>query len=158
METDDIIFQIRQERDMPMSDMSMREYIQFLIKGTEFNFAQIPANDKVAILLTGLKDYGFISNDTQIEHFRVIFGIPLHKSKTPFEPIKWRKNQQLLRYFIYTLFPKETLWGIGMFAIPKLFANKHGEPLSTIPRSDQKRLKQSADYEILNKLLKEFNE
>lgn len=158
METDDIIFQILQERDMPMSDMSMREYIQFLIKGTEFNFAQIPANDKVAILLTGLKIYGFISNDTQIEHFRVIFGIPLHKSKTPFEPIKWRKNQQLLRYFIYTLFPKETLWGTGMFAIPNLFANVDGEPLSTIPQSDQKRLKQSADYEILNKLLKEFNE
>lgn len=158
METDDIIFQILQERDMPMSDMSMREYIQFLIKGTEFNFAQIPANDKTEILLTELKNHGFISNDTQIEHFRVIFGIPLHKSKTPFEPIKWRKNHQLLRYFIYTLFPKETLLGIGMFAIPKLFANEHGEPLSTMPQSDKKRLQQSADYETLNKLLKEFNE
>lgn len=156
MKIDDIIFQIRQERDIPLSDM--REYIQFLIKGTEFNFAQIPANDKVAILLTELKNYGFISNDTQIEHFRVIFGIPLHKSKTPFEPIKWKKSQLLLRHFIYTLFPQKTLWGTGMFAIPNLFANVHGEPLSTMPRSDQKRLKQSADYEILNKLLKEFNE
>lgn len=87
--------------------LDMREYINFLIKGTEFNFAQIPADDKTAILLTELKAHGFISNDTQIEHFRVIFGIPLHKSKTPFEPIKWKKNEQLLRYFIYTLFHKK---------------------------------------------------
>ena len=136
----------------------MREYINFLIKGTEFNFAIIPANDKTAILLTELKDQGFISNDTQIEHFRVIFGIPLHKSKTPFEPIKWKKDKQLLRHFIYSLFPQKTLWGTGMFAIPKLFANEHGEPLSTMPQSDKNRLRQSAYYETLNKLLKEFNE
>ena len=45
-----------------------------------------------------------------------------------------------------------------MFAIPKLFANEHGELLSTMPQSDKKRLMQSADYETLNKLLKEFNE
>lgn len=156
MNINDIIFQIRQERDKPLSDM--REYINYLIKGTEFNFAQIPRNDKTAVLLTQLKEYGFISNDTQIEHFRVVFGIPLHKSKTPFVPIKWRKNQQLLRYFIYALFPQEALWGTGMFAIPKLFANEHGELLSTMPQSDKKRLMQSADYETLNKLLKEFNE
>lgn len=155
METNDI-FQNPHGRAEALSDM--REYIHFLIRGTEFNFAQIPSNDKTAILFAGLKKYGFISDDTRIEHFWVLFGIPLHKSKTPFEPIKWRKNHQLLRYFIYTLFPKETLLGIGMFAIPKLFANEHGEPLSTMPQSDKKRLQQSADYETLNKLLKEFNE
>lgn len=155
MEINDIIFQIRKERDKPLSDM--REYIQFLIKGTEFNFAQIPANDKTEILLTELKDQGFISNDTQIEHFRVIFGIPLHKSKTPFKPIKWEKNQQLLRYFIYTLFPKETFWSTGSFAIPHLFANKRGEPLSTIPQSDKKRLEQSSEYDTLKIILANFN-
>lgn len=147
---------IHQKYNNTHSDM--REYINFLIKGTEFNFAIIPANDKTAILLTELKDQGFISNDTQIEHFRVIFGIPLHKSKTPFEPIKWKKDKQLLRHFIYSLFPQKTLWGTGMFAIPKLFANEHGEPLSTMPQSDKNRLRQSAYYETLNKLLKEFNE
>lgn len=31
MEINDIIFQIRKERDKPLADM--REYIQFLIKG-----------------------------------------------------------------------------------------------------------------------------
>ena len=108
MEINDIIFQIRQERDKSLSDM--REYVQFLIKGTEFNFAQIPANDKTEILLTELKNYGFISNDTQIEHFRVLFGIPLHKSKTPFRPVKWEKDRQLLRYFIYTFISVPLKW------------------------------------------------
>lgn len=136
--------------------LDMREYINFLIKGTEFNFAQIPADDKTAILLTELKAHGFISNDTQIEHFRVIFGIPLHKSKTPFKPVKWEKNQQLFRFFIYTLFPNETLWNDGRFAIPGLFTNKYGEPL-LIPQSDQKRLKQSSDYDTLSTILTNFN-
>lgn len=146
---------IHQKYNNTHSDM--REYINFLIKGTEFNFAQIPANDKTEILLTELKNYGFISNDTQIEHFRVLFGIPLHKSKTPFRPVKWEKDRQLLRYFIYTLFPKETLWGTGSFAIPHLFANKHGEPLYTIPQSDKKRLEQSSDYDTLKVILTNFN-
>lgn len=135
----------------------MRDYIYFLTKGNDFSFAQLPADDKTAILFEALKEHGFISNDTQIEHFRVLFGIPLHKSKTPFEPIKWKKNQQLLRYFIYTLFPQETLWGTGMFAIRKLFANEYGETLLTLPKSDKKRLETSASYETLSKLLKKFN-
>ena len=148
-------FQSLHGRAEALSDV--REYINFLIKGTDFNFAQIPANDKTEILLTELKNHGFISNDTQVEHFRVLFGIPLHKSKTPFEPIKWKKNKQLLRYFIYTLFPQETLWGTGMCAIPKLFANEYGETLLTLPKSDKKRLETSASYETLSKLLKKFN-
>ena len=98
MEAEDVVFLMRQERDKPLIDM--RLYIQFLIKGTNFHFAQIPSNDKTAILLARLKEYGFVSVDTRLEHFRVIFGIPLHKSDTPFEPIKWKKNRQLLRYFI----------------------------------------------------------
>lgn len=136
----------------------LREYINFLIKGTEFKFARIPSNDKTAVLLTELKKHGFVSNDTQIEHFRVIFGIPLHKSKTPFEPIKWKRNQQLLRFFIYTLFPNETLLGIRALTIPQFFANEFGEPLSSMPQSDKKRLEQSTEYATLNELLKKFNE
>ena len=155
METGDIISFMERERDKPLIDMSL--YIQFLIKGTNFHFAKIPSNDKTAILLAGLKEYGFVSVDTRLEHFRVIFGIPLHKSDTPFEPIKWKKNKQLLRYFIYTLFPNETLWGAGMFAVPHLFANKHGEPI-LMPQSDKKRLECSSDYEKLMNLLKCFNE
>lgn len=155
MEAEDVVFLMRQERDKPLIDM--RLYIQFLIKGTNFHFAQIPSNDKTAILLARLKEYGFVSVDTRLEHFRVIFGIPLHKSDTPFEPIKWKKNRQLLRYFIYTLFPNETLWGTGTFAVPNLFANKHGEPI-LMPQSDKKRLECSSDYEKLMNLLKCFNE
>ena len=155
MEAEDIAFLMREERDKPLIDMGL--YIQFLIKGTNFHFAQIPSNDKTAILLAELKERGFVSKDTKIEHFRVIFGIPLHKSDTPFEPIKWEKNRQLLRYFIYTLFPNETLWGTGTFAVPHLFANKHGEPIR-MPQSDKKRLECSSDYEKLIDLLKCFNE
>ena len=155
METEDIVFLMRQERNKLLIDMGL--YIQFLIKGTNFHFAQIPSNDKTAMLLAELKEHGFVSTDTKIEHFRVIFGIPLHKSDTPFEPIKWKKNRQLLRYFICTLFPNETLWGTGMFAVPHLFANKHGEPM-LMPQSDKKRLECSSDYEKLIDLLKCFNE
>lgn len=155
MDVNDTIFQIRQEQDKPFSDM--REFIIFLTKGTEFDFAQIPINDKVAILLTELKEHGFVSNDTLIEHFMVIFGIPLHKSKTPFKPIKWGKNQQLLRYFIYTLFSRETFLRTDSLAILHLFANKRGEPLSTIPQSDKKRLEQSSDYDTLKMILTNFN-
>lgn len=145
---------IQQKQNSRIFDM--REYIRFLTKGNNFHFALIPTNDKTAILFTELKAHGFISNDTQIEHFRVIFGIPLHKSKTPFKPIKWEKNQQLFRFFIYTLFPNETLWNDGGFAIPRLFTNRFDEPL-LIPQSDQKRLKQSSDYDTLSTILTNFN-
>ena len=38
-----------------------------------------------------------------------------------------------------------------------MFANKHGESLF-IPKSDKKRLENSAEYEILKSILKRFNE
>ena len=154
MDIKDATYYVQKEKFL--SDM--RLYMQYLIKGIGFCFAQIPSNDKTAILLEQLKEYGFVSMDTTIEHFRVIFGIPLHKNNTPFKPIKWKKNRQLLRYFVYTLFPKETMWGTGQFAIPHLFANKHGEPIKVIPQSDKKRLEYSSDYENLKDLLKKFNE
>ena len=134
----------------------MRDYIYFLTKGNDFSFAQLPADDKTAILFEALKEHGFISNDTQIEHFRVIFGIPLHRSKIPFKPIKWEKNQRLFRFFIYSLFPEETLFGDGLFGIPCLFTNKLGKPLH-IPGSDKKRLEQSSDFDALNTILTNFN-
>lgn len=134
----------------------MRDYIYFLTKGHNFSFAQLPTNDKTAILFGELKEHGFISNDTQIEHFRVIFGIPLHRSKIPFKPIKWEKNQQLFRFFIYSLFPEETLLGDGLFGVPYLFTNKLGKPLH-IPGSDKKRLEQSSDFDALNTILTKFN-
>lgn len=153
METNDIFLNPHGRAE---AFFDMRDYIYFLTNGHNFSFAQLPMNDKTAILFEELKEYGFISNDTQIEHFRVIFGIPLHRSKVPFKPIKWEKNQQLFRFFIYSLFPKETLWNDGLFGIPCLFVNEHGEPLY-IPRSDKKRLEQSSDYDTLNTILTNFN-
>ena len=154
MNTEDIAYYMQQEREKLLSDMGL--YIQYLIKGTNFCFAQIPSNDKTATLLGQLKEYGFISIDTTIEHFRVIFGIPLHKSNTPFKPIRWEKDRQLLRYFMYTLFPNETLRGMGRYTVPHLFADKHGEPM-TMPQSDKKRLEGSPYYDTLNTILTNFN-
>lgn len=155
MDNETVIYMLQQERVRPFSDMKL--YIEYLTKGVDFYFAQIPTNDKTALLLEDLKKGGFVSSDTNIEHFRVLFGVPLHKSRTPFEPIKWRKNKQLLRAFIYTLFPKETIWYAGLFAIPSLFADKNGTAIY-LPQSDKKRLEQSSDYNTLKELLKKFNE
>nr|DAQ34877.1 MAG TPA: hypothetical protein [Caudoviricetes sp.] len=144
---------LQREREKPLHDI--RSYFQLLTKGSDFSFAQLPPNNKIATLLQGLKDEGFVSRDTTIEHFMVIFGIPLHKSNAPFEPIKWRKNKQLLRYFAFSIFHEEMLWGNGAF-LPPFFADKHGEHI-ILPQSDKKRLKASADFDKLHSLLKNYN-
>ena len=144
---------LQREREKPLHDI--RSYFQLLTKGTDFSFAQLPPDNKITTLLQGLKNEGFISEDTTIEHFMVIFGIPLHKSNIPFRPIKWRKNKQLLRYFVSSIFHKEMLWGNGIFLLP-LFADKYGEHI-ILPQSDQARLKTSADFDKLHSLLKNYN-
>ena len=135
---------------------NMSRLIQFLTMGVNFSLAELPSNDKTAILLNGLKEHGFVANNTRLEHFRVIFCIPLHKKHLPFEPIKLKKNKQLLRFFIYKLFPKETIC-INIYSIVNLFTNTHGE-LIKLPKSDKKRLEQSSDYQTLTRMLKIFNE
>ena len=133
----------------------MRNYTSLLTIGMPFVFAGLPNNDKTMILLKGLKECDFVSKDTTIEHFRVLFGIPLHTKDTPFEPIKWRKNKQLLRYFIYAIFPKRTIYD-NKLAIVSLFADKHGCKI-VWPESDRKRLEQSYEYPTLVNLLNNFN-
>lgn len=145
---------LQREREKPLHDI--RSYFQLLTKGTDFGFAQLPSNNKIASLLQGLKDEGFVSKDTTIEHFMVIFGIPLHRNNTPFKPIKWRKNKQLLRYFVFSIFHEEMLLGNGVL-LPSFFANKYGEHI-TLPQSDKTRLKTSADFDSLHSLLKNYNE
>ena len=144
----------REQKYILMNAMDMATL--FLTIGLDFDFAMIPPNDKTSILLDELKKHGFISKDTKLEHFRILFGIPLHKKNTPFEPIKWQKNKQLLRYFIYSIFTKETIWN-SRYSIINLFADKHGERIR-IPESDRNRLEQSKDYPILVELLKKINE
>lgn len=130
-------------------------YITSLIQGIEYGFAMMPEHDKTSILLNALKEHGFISKDTKLEHFRVIFGIPLHTTQTPFEKIKWRKDRQLLRYFVYEIFPKNTLWTKGRYLVPLLFADKYGESIS-LPQSDKQRLVTRSDFAMLSQLLKDF--
>lgn len=154
MEVDFLEDLLQREREKPLHDI--HSYFQLLTKGTVFNFAQLPSDNKIATLLQGLKDEGFVSKDTKIEHFMVIFGIPLHKRNVPFEPIKWRKNRQLFRYFVFSIFPQEMLWLYNAF-FPLFFADKHGEHI-TLPQSDKKRLKTSADFDKLRSLLKNYNE
>lgn len=137
------------------NDISTVLYIRSLTQGIEYGFATMPLHDKTSVLLNDLKKYGFVSTDTRIEHFRVIFGIPLHKSNTPFEPIKWKKNRQLLRYFICTIFPQNTTWSKGRYLVPLLFADKHGKEIS-LPQSDIQRLRLSTDFTRLENLLKDF--
>lgn len=138
-------------------DINIVLYIKSLIQGVEYGFAIMPLHDKTSILLNNLKKYGFVSTDTKLEHFRVLFGTPLHKDDTPFEPIKWRKNRQLLRYFVCTIFPKNTFWSKGRYLVALLFADKHGQKIS-LPQSDKQRLETSSDFPILSKLLKDFYE
>ena len=145
---------MEQRSNYTMEQLS--NYIEYLKKGVSLNFAQLPPTDKTACLLEDLKRGGFVSTDTRIEHFRVLFGIPLHFSSTPFEPIKWRKNKQLLRYFLCTLYSKEDTWTISRICY-RLIADKHGTA-GFMPQSDKKRLEQSSDFEILVKLLNRFNE
>lgn len=128
----------------------------FLTSGVSVRYAQFPASNKITALLGGLKEHGFIARDTDIEYFMVLFGIPLHRDKTPFQPIKWRKNRQLLRYFIYSIFPRQTLQCYGFLISPRFFADKHGESIY-LPSSDLKRLKTSSEYDLLVDLLKKFN-
>lgn len=144
---------LKNEREKPLHDI--HSYFQLLTKGTDFSFAQLPSNNKINTLLQGLKEGGFVSSDTTIEHFMVIFGIPLHKSKAPFRPIKWRKNKQLLRYFVFSIFNEEMLWGNGISLSP-FFADKYGEHI-TFPQSDKTRLETSADFNVLRLLLKSYN-
>lgn len=120
----------------------------FLTKGVKFQFAKLPNNDYTAVLLDGLKKGGFVSRDTKLCHFRVLFGMPLHESETPFEPIKWLKNKHLLHYFAKYLF------GDKWYRFKDLFADRHGDPVK-FPHPDKQRLI-STDYDMLCELLNNY--
>ena len=86
-----------------------------------------------------------MSGDTDIVYFRVLFGVPIHKDNTPFKPVRWMKNTQLLRYFVYSVFPRETIVGYGRFIAARLFVGRNGKSV-ILPNSDKERLIQSADF------------
>lgn len=129
--------------------------LDFLVSGVSLRCAQFPAHDNVAELLEGLKKGGFVSGDTDIVYFRVLFGVPIHKDNTPFKPVRWMKNTQLLRYFVYSVFPRETIVGYGRFIAARLFVGRNGKSV-ILPNSDKERLIQSADFGNLEKLINRF--
>lgn len=120
----------------------------FLTKGVKFQFAKLPDNDYTAVLLDGLKKGGFVAKDTKLCHFRVLFGIPLQESETPFVPVKWKKNKQLLHYFVKYLF------GDKWYRFKDLFADKNGNPV-IFPHPDKQRLI-TTDYDLLCELLNNY--
>lgn len=141
------------------SYIQWEELKKFLFCKKDIEFMPLPKNDKTCILLEGLKKYGFVSQDTKLSHFRVIWGIPIQSNDYPFEPIKWRKNKQLLKYFVGKTICKSFIdfYGSRDCFVYYIFGDKHGERCS-LPNTDKKRLEQSADYEILKKLLEEFRD
>ena len=129
---------------------SRGRYLYCLTCGMEFKFAKLPDNDCTAALLDSLKKGGFVSQDTLLCHFRVLFGIPLHKSETPFRPIRWLKNKQLLKFFATEIFEENVLR-----EFKSLFADKYNKP-AKFPNRDTNRLIYSADYNLLCDIVEMF--
>lgn len=129
--------------------------LDFLVSGVSLRYAQFPAHDNVAELLEGLKKGGFVACDTDIVYFRVLFGVPIHKDNTPFKPVRWMKNAQLLRYFVYSVFPRDTIATYGCFIVARLFVDRNKKS-TILPHSDKERLIQSADFEALEELINKF--
>lgn len=130
--------------------------IEFLVAGVPDIFAELPENDKITQLMDDLKNGGFIDKNTRIEDFSVLFGIPLKEKNTPFNPIRWIKNGQLLRYFVYNIFPHGSIV-VGYytpFIVDRLFVNKYKKRF-ILPHSDKGRLK-GQDFEMLIELINKF--
>ena len=129
---------------------SRGHYLYCLTCGMKFKFAKLPNNDCTAVLLNNLKNGGFVAKDTELCHFRVLFGIPLHESETPFKPIRWLKNKQLLKFFATELFDDNVLR-----EFKRLFADRYNKP-AKFPNRDISRLLYSADYEPLRHIVEKF--
>lgn len=117
-------------REYPMdTDKEFRKYtiiwdFWYLTLGRSLKFFDIVNNSKISTLYKELVDNGFIGSETNIYHFGILFGIPLHESETPFKQIRWLKNGQLFRYFFHWLFSEskeasgyksEKLWASLLF-------------------------------------------
>ena len=128
--------------------------IDFLTAGIPDIFAELQENDKIAQLMDELKNGGFIDKNTRIEDFRVLFGIPLREKDSPFIPIRWINNVQLLRFFLYSIFPHENIVGYIRFIAARLFVNRY-KRMFVLPNSDKGRLNDK-DFENLSELINKF--
>ena len=152
MERDDEIWW-RGKSDSP--NLNIWEDLDVLTKGMYGIRFQI--SDKMKDLYNGMIDAGYIDRMTKIEHFCVVLGRPLHQSETPYIKIKWKKNQQLFKYFLDHACPlfqcKTICWDRSAIA-NLLFLNK-GEKMN-YPKTMNSRLNCDG-YDVLCELLTTYN-
>lgn len=130
-----------------------------LTMGYSLIFCDIVNNSKISTLYKELVDNGFIGGETNIYHFGVLFGIPLHESKTPFKQIRWLKNGQLFRYFFYWLFSENEevrIYKTGKLWASLLFNDRYGKEYK-MQEANKTRLIEP-DFSQLKGILTRFRE
>lgn len=115
------------------------EYIHLLKNGVDFEFA-VPV-PSISRLFNRLKEAGFIDEGTTEGCFKIIFGIPINRKKEDFEKVLWKRDLQLLRYFLFRII-KLQYWEIDSIAFD-VFRSKYNERIH-LPKSDKKDWKTQA--------------
>ena len=127
------------------------EYIHLLKKGVDFEFA-VPV-PSISRLFNRLKEAGFIDEGTTEGCFKVIFGIPINRKKEDFEKVVWKRDLQLLRYFLFRIIKLES-WKINSIAF-YVFRSK-SNTLVHLPKSDKKRLENASGIDLLKDIIDEY--
>lgn len=140
----------------------VRKHIEYLTCGfLGSDFYVIPK--RINCLFESFKSYGFISDKTDLSDFVVVFGFPYSRKlkdngvSSDFKPVQWMKNAQLYRCFLSSVFSEDVLRFCGAVVSEALFVDRRGFEMQW-PRVDKQRLAYSADYGVLCKLLKEYQE
>lgn len=127
------------------------EYIHLLKNGVDFEFA-VPV-PSISRLFNRLKEAGFIDEGTTEGCFKIIFGIPINRKKEDFEKVLWKRDLQLLRYFLFRII-KLQYWEIDSIAFD-VFRSKYNERIH-LPKSDKKRLENASGIDLLKDIIDEY--
>lgn len=127
------------------------EYIHLLKNGVDFEFA-VPV-PSISRLFNRLKEAGFIDEGTTEGCFKIIFGIPINRKKEDFEKVLWKRDLQLLRYFLFRII-KLQYWEIDSIAF-NVFRSKYNERIN-LPKSDKKRLENASGIDLLKDIIDEY--
>lgn len=127
------------------------EYIHLLKNGVDFEFA-VPV-PSISRLFNRLKEAGFIDEGTTEGCFKIIFGIPINRKKEDFEKVLWKRDLQLLRYFLFRII-KLQYWEIDSIAF-NVFRSKYNERIN-LPKSDKKRLENANGIDLLKDIIDEY--
>lgn len=127
------------------------EYIHLLKNGVDFEFA-VPV-PSISRLFNRLKEAGFIDEGTTEGCFKIIFGIPINRKKEDFEKVLWKRDLQLLRYFLFRII-KLQYWEIDSIAFD-VFRSKYNERIN-LPKSDKKRLENANGIDLLKDIIDEY--